>query len=63
MKLNSFKTLLHMTTIAKNQNKFQIKRKNAHIYLNHYYCTLHVSLNRILEKNFPSTIINMHLNQ
>ena len=28
MKLNSFKTLLNMTTIAKNQDTLQIKRKN-----------------------------------
>ena len=61
MKLNSFKTLLNMTTIAKNQN--QIKRKNTYFYLNHYYCSLHLCLNRILEKKFPSTIVNKHLIQ
>ena len=63
MELNSFKTLLNMTTIAKNQNTLQIKRKNTYIYLNHYYCSLHLSLNKILEKNFPSTITYKHLNQ
>ena len=62
-KRNSFKTLLNMTTIGKNQNTLQIKRKNTYIYLNHYYCSLHLYLNRILEKNFPSTITNKHLNQ
>ena len=57
MKLNSFKALLNMTT------KVQIKRKNTYIYVNHYFCSLYVCLNRILEKNFPSKIINKHLDQ
>ena len=63
MKLNSFKALLNMTTKAKNQNTLQIKRKNTYIYVNHYFCSLYVCLNRILEKNFPSKIINKHLDQ
>ena len=62
-KPNSFETLLNITTIGKNQNTLQIKRKNTYIYLNHYCCALHLCLNRILEKDFPSTMINKHLNQ
>ena len=52
-----------MTAIAKNENTLQSKKKKTYMYLNSYYCSLHLSLNGILEKNFPSTITNKHLNQ
>ena len=63
MKLNSLKTLLNMTTINNDQNTFQMKEKVLYIYSNHFYCSRHLSLNRISEKNISTTIIKTNLNQ